>query len=109
MVVFLSLPVVSLSTSTLLKAQASFAITLFFSSSSPRFSWWWVSLSMALGRRRGGLQVRELPPGVRGARQPSIRDWAGLGSAAAAAEQGRRRDGEASGQPLRLVRVRNPW
>ncbi|CAM9380169.1 unnamed protein product [Ectocarpus sp. 6 AP-2014] len=55
------------------------------------------------------LEVRELPPGVRGARQPSIRDWAGLGSAAAAAEQGRRRDGEASGQPLRLVRVRNPW
>eukprot|EP00903_Cladosiphon_okamuranus_P015389 g14214.t1 len=55
------------------------------------------------------LEVRELPPGVRGARQPSIRDWAGLGSATAAAEQSRRRDGEAPGQPLRLVRVRNPW
>ncbi|CAM9568049.1 unnamed protein product [Pylaiella littoralis] len=55
------------------------------------------------------LEVRELPPGVRGARQPSIRDWAGLGSAVAAAEQGRRRDGEVPGQPLRLVRVRNPW
>eukprot|EP00752_Nemacystus_decipiens_P008666 g7736.t2 len=55
------------------------------------------------------LEVRELPLGVRGARQPSIRDWAGLGSATAAAEQARRRDGEAAGQPLRLVRVRNPW
>ncbi|CAM9690073.1 unnamed protein product, partial [Sphacelaria rigidula] len=55
------------------------------------------------------LEVRELPLGVLGARQPTMKDWAGLGSATAAAAKARQRDGGGPGQPLRLLRVRNPW
>lgn len=54
-------------------------------------------------------QVRELHLGVRGERQPTIEDWGGLGSAIAAAENARQRDGETVGQPLPLIRVSNPW